>query len=277
MNMETTPRTPSVATPPNNLEPSGGSRLLALFETAALVTIFFFGIKALVLTPFPFWQYNLVGWDFNAHLVMIAMPMLLIYLRRERPSAYGMQPGQLSEQATRRLALAVLVALPLARVATMVAGVGWFGARVDLNLPPDWELNAWFASEPANTAMGVVLTCMFTMVSCGLGEEIMFRGYVQGRLNQVFGRPWELLGTRFGWGLFLAAFLFGFGHGLGFFNPFGQSFGTSDAFNFAWKETFATAGTGLVFGWLRERTGGIFAPAIIHAAVGLVFGVVVLK
>jgi len=252
------------------------SRIWAAAETTTLVIGFYFGIKALVLTPLPFWQYNLVGWDFNAHLVMIALPMLLIYLRGERPSHYGMQRGQLKDAGVRRLVIIVFIALPVLWFILATASVQFRNAHLILNLPPDWELKSWPAEEPWKTAVGVLLTVLFEIVSCGLGEEIMFRGYIQGRLNQVFDKPWKLRNTQFGWGLFFSALLFGFGHGLGFFNPFGESFGTSANFNFAWSDTIATAASGLIFGWLRERTNGIAVPAFLHALVGLVFGIVVL-
>jgi hypothetical protein len=34
--------------------------------------------------------------------------------------------------------------------------------------------------------------------AAGLGEEVSFRGFVQSRQNESFGRPWRLLGVDLG-------------------------------------------------------------------------------
>ncbi len=88
----------------------------------------------------------------------------------------------------------------------------------------------------------------------GLSEEFFFRGYLQTQLNQYFGRPYELLGARWGWGLILASLLFGLCHVV-----------TGD-FTRA-----RTAFFGLFAGWLRERTDGIAVPAAYHGVANLLY------
>lgn len=58
-----------------------------------------------------------------------------------------------------------------------------------------------------------------------------------------------MLGADLGWGWILATLLFAFGHSL--VSP-------------QWWH-FATFFPGLVFGWMRQRTGGIVAGALFHA------------
>src|SRR5690606_12297184 len=102
------------------------------------------------------------------------------------------------------------------------------------------------------------LTVLWVLLASGAGEEIFFRGYIQSRLNEAFGRPWRLLGVEFGPGLFGAALLFGLIHA---FNRVDYFTGAGD---FLWWYGLATA-TSLYFGFLRERTGSVLAPAVTHA------------
>ncbi len=88
-------------------------------------------------------------------------------------------------------------------------------------------------------------------------EEFFYRGYFQTRLNEVMPRRFLVLGVPMGWGAVVAALFFAFGHSV---------------VTFQWWH-FATFFPGLVFAWMRERTGGVMAGALFHAAcnVGVVF------
>ncbi|NIP27427.1 MAG: CPBP family intramembrane metalloprotease [Phycisphaerae bacterium] len=92
----------------------------------------------------------------------------------------------------------------------------------------------------------------YALFTTGFGEEILFRGYVQSRLNRALGRPFSFSGVRWGFGVIIAAILFGAMH---FFH------GTGTLWWGVWT-TFA----GLVLGFLREKTGSIVAPGIAHGA-----------
>jgi len=91
---------------------------------------------------------------------------------------------------------------------------------------------------------------IYGLIAVGFGEEFFFRGYLQSRLNQAFGRPYRWWNVSFGWGLILTSALFALAHG---FNPHG---------NFYWS--IWTFPLGLIFGRLREQTGGILASALVH-------------
>lgn len=80
-------------------------------------------------------------------------------------------------------------------------------------------------------------------------EEFFYRGYLQTRLNEVFPRRFLVFGTPLGWALPIACLFFAFGHSLVVLR---------------WWH-FATFFPGLVFGWLRERTGSPLAGALFHA------------
>jgi len=98
---------------------------------------------------------------------------------------------------------------------------------------------------PANPWTLVAYHVFFVAVP----EEFFYRGYLQTRLNEVFPRRFLVAGIPFGHGLWIAALLFAFGHSL---------------VELRWWH-FATFFPGLLFGLLRERTGGVTAGALCHA------------
>ncbi|MHC4478457.1 MAG: lysostaphin resistance A-like protein [Planctomycetota bacterium] len=88
----------------------------------------------------------------------------------------------------------------------------------------------------------------FAFVGCL--QEALFRGYVQSRLNDVFGRPYSIAGVCFGPGLIICSVLFGHFHLL---DPGAQ---------YPWA--ICTTASGLFFGLIREKTGSIIASAFAH-------------
>lgn len=80
-------------------------------------------------------------------------------------------------------------------------------------------------------------------------EEFFYRGYLQTRLNELHPRRFSVLATRVGVGAVMANLLFAFGHSVVVFQ---------------WWH-FATFFPGLVFAWMRERSGGVVAGALFHA------------
>jgi membrane protease YdiL (CAAX protease family) len=94
-------------------------------------------------------------------------------------------------------------------------------------------------------------------------EEFFFRGYVQARLNEVFGRPYSLFNVNYGAGLILASVIFGLFHPLTVTNET------------PWAWALWTTTGGLVFGFLREKSGAVVTPALVHGAIlvpGVLFG-----
>lgn len=104
----------------------------------------------------------------------------------------------------------------------------------------------------------IVSTIVWQFVLSGFGEEFAFRGYIQSRLNQAFGRPMRLLGVQFGLGLIVASLLFGLLHAFNTFDP------TVGFASFAWDWAIGSALAGFFFGVIREKTGTLLAPGIAH-------------
>ena len=86
----------------------------------------------------------------------------------------------------------------------------------------------------------------------GLGEELLFRGYLQSSFNTYFGKPFHIGNVKFGWGLLLSALLFGMMHALVVVPP-------------AWPWALFTLVLGLTLGFIREKDGSILAAVLLHA------------
>jgi membrane protease YdiL (CAAX protease family) len=119
----------------------------------------------------------------------------------------------------------------------------WFGARFTLRLPPDLLRGA-----------------LDQVLLIGLPEEFFFRGYLQTQLDQVWNRPYRLFRVNWGIGLPMAAALFAICH-----VPFG---GAGRLIVFF---------PGLLYGWLRLRTGTIAVPALYHAFSNLLMQTMLLS
>jgi membrane protease YdiL (CAAX protease family) len=110
----------------------------------------------------------------------------------------------------------------------------------------------------------VTSTVLWQLIVSGFGEEIRYRGYYQSRVNQEFGRPYQLMGIRFGPGLIVSSILFGLVHAFNTFNPLiGQ-------YDFAWPWALFTLAGGFFFGLLREKTGDVTACTIAHGGLDAV-------
>jgi membrane protease YdiL (CAAX protease family) len=107
------------------------------------------------------------------------------------------------------------------------------------------------ATLPLTADRGHAWWWTFLLVQLGLvalPEEVLYRGYLQTRLNARWRPRWRLLGATVGPGLFVAAGLFALGHLA--IDPGPQR--------------LAVFFPGLLFGWLRERTGTVVAPVVVH-------------
>jgi len=114
-------------------------------------------------------------------------------------------------------------------------------------------------------AWSLLLDFVWFLVFVGFAEELFFRGYVQERLNEVFtGRFGSFLGVRFEWHrgtLIAGVFFFGLAHLLGAVNPFTGRFAL-DAVLLG--VTASACFMGVVLGVIKEKTGGVLLPSVIH-------------
>ena len=125
-------------------------------------------------------------------------------------------------------------------------------------------LLAWFYQRPL---LRTGLAVSWLVVGAGVGEEVFFRGYIQSRINEAFGRPFRVRSVEFGAGLLVSTVLFGFLHTLNTVDYF------LGRFTFAWGFGVATLGTGLLFACLREATGSILAGVVTHGILDVLASV----
>ncbi len=119
---------------------------------------------------------------------------------------------------------------------------------VALGAPVVWgiENTTWQFTWPEGYP-GLVVSHLLIVA---LPEEFFYRGYLLGRLNDIFTSRFSLLGVKVGVGFILQAVLFALGHYLIDFNP----------------GRLAVFFPALVFGWLGLKRGTIVAPILFHAA-----------
>jgi membrane protease YdiL (CAAX protease family) len=122
-------------------------------------------------------------------------------------------------------------------------------------LDPDSKL------EIKRSMIWLLLWAMTQLLFIALPEEYFYRGYLQTRLDQAFAawRGSEKPPGKFGIsaGNLSASVLFGLGHLL---VPVGGVLLIT---------RFTVFFPSLVFGWLRDRTGGIAAPLVYHACCNM--------
>ena len=102
----------------------------------------------------------------------------------------------------------------------------------------------------------------------GLAEELSYRGVMLAIFNRMFEGRINLLGAKVGYGALAVSVAFGVLHGIGF----GKDF----QFQFAPMVIAVTGAIGFVLAWIRERTGSLALPIVVHNATNLI-GETVLK
>jgi membrane protease YdiL (CAAX protease family) len=95
------------------------------------------------------------------------------------------------------------------------------------------------------------------LVVVALPEELFFRGYLQGRLEDAWPPTRNFLGAKLGVAWLVSAVLFGLGHFLVTLEP----------------QMLTRVIPGLAFGWMYARTRSILAGTLFHAACNLLMDV----
>jgi len=89
---------------------------------------------------------------------------------------------------------------------------------------------------------------------------------LQSRLNAMFGARWDLFGARVGWGFVITAVLFWAIHAF--------RIEADSRLSFYWPTLTMQLWAGLVFGWIREKTGSIFPSILSHNCLNVVWALV---
>lgn len=108
-------------------------------------------------------------------------------------------------------------------------------------------------AQPTDPLDGQTLAFQLTMP--GLEEEPYYRGILLLALNEAFRGRVRLLGADWGWGALLSCVVFGLAHGFGY---------SGGAFSFDPMIFALTGGPALILVWIRERTGSLVLPVLLH-------------
>lgn len=215
-------------------------------------------------------------------------------IRRKKPADYGISFNNIKYH----LDIAATCFIPVV-LASIPFGFGvnyrsWGSALIlaALKIGLLFFLALILRNKPSAPGMGIAITGMLLLLPAsgagamlakslvifstyaifvGFGEEIIYRGYTQTRLNEAFGKPYQFFGVAFGWGAIITVLSFGLTH----MGILGWLLGMSSKVTWAWG--FWTFFGGLVFSYLREKSGGILVPALLHglpqaiASVALLF------
>jgi len=163
--------------------------------------------------------------------LFLYLPLFLLMVHKKAPRDWGLTLDRLRFSLLAALLMSLLC-LPTFLVLYHVYQKVWLSVDGRIALSSSW---------------GLLL--LYHLACVALPEEVFYRGYMQSRLNEVFAARINLFSGRVGFGWLYTTALFALGHYLIDFRV----------------NTLATFFPGLVFGWLRERTGSVVAPTIFHA------------
>ena len=166
-------------------------------------------------------------------VVFVLLPILVLDRRGKPYARYGVRLDRPLGDAAWALGAMAIAFVPVALASPWAWGVA--DRSFDF---------AWPAGYPGAAFAQLVVVAG--------PEELFFRGYLMGRLDDVFGRRgrFRLLGAEVGPSLFAQAALFALGH-----------FAVDLA-----PHRLLVFFPALAFGWLRARRGTMVAPILFHAA-----------
>jgi membrane protease YdiL (CAAX protease family) len=207
---------------------------------------------ASALEPTGLLRANLAG---VAAFLFIALPDGRLRARGEEWPDYGAPLHGLRDRRTwRAFGRGALVGLGVAALIFPAFAAGfWAYAELLPHLPPALaRAVAPYAGSPrlaARLPPGLPLLAVVQLLVVALPEELFYRGFVQTAwARSAPEKGVTVLGARLGTGFLWTQLLFAAGH-LVVLQP--------------WR--LGTFFPGLLFGWLRERTGSIAAPVFLHA------------
>lgn len=174
-------------------------------------------------------------------LLFIYAPVLLCRLRGVDSWSYRLSIPAFRDLRSWKEALVLAGGLSLLVAVPFVVGYHFYQTRL-------------FGAAPGHgLPQDMLVLVAYQLFFVAIPEEFFYRGYFQTRLNEVFPRRWLIFGVPMGWGAVIAGLFFAFGHSL---------------VNLQWWH-FATFFPGMAFAWLRERSGGVVAGALFHAACNI--------
>jgi uncharacterized protein len=259
---------------------------------AVIEVVMVFGLTMLLialvgLSPVGEWERQVLKRNFIEYAVMIAFPLLILVVTRRNLGSYGISLRNLRYHLD--IVVTAFVPVAIACSALLVNYRQWSGALIiaGVEIALLFALGWLLKRKPTRNESGVLVAAIvpitfsnltqnatlnnavsafvFYIFFLGLGEELLFRGYIQSRLNVAWGRPFQFFGVHWGWGIIITSVLFGLMHVLNVGSL------VQGHWQLEWWWGFWTFFAGLVNGFVREKTGSIVAPAILHGLPQAIF------
>jgi membrane protease YdiL (CAAX protease family) len=257
----------------------------AILDVVIVFIIIALGFKVINMSPLGKWENQVIGRYFLEYSLVLLVPLAILVLTRRSFSEYGINFKNLGYH----LKVVAVGILPFFVLSATLFLLGWDSWKntilisileLVLLIMVAWMLRNFPTIGKGNSmgtfiflvaglhlalpeaSVGMVGTkLVYTFIFVALGEEILFRGYIQSRVNEAFGRPYIFFGVNWGWGLIIGSLLFGIWHILNPFNPF------TGQFDLMWQWGLWTFFLGLILGFIREKTGSVVGPAILHGVI----------
>jgi len=199
---------------------------------------------------------NLAG---VAAFLFVTLPDARLRARCEGWDAYGLPWHGLGDARTWRAwgrGAAAAVAMGAVVLPVFAAGFALYAEALPRLAPGIARVLAPYAGAPRfafRLPDRLLLLALVQLLVVALPEEMLYRGFIQtGWARTAPGAGITVFGARLGRGFVWTQVLFALGH-LVVLQP--------------WR--LGTFFPGLLFGWLRERTGGLPAPIVFHALSNL--------
>ena len=261
-----------------------GKYLIIPILVWALIIVVFLNVKNI---PYDFTAKDLVVLRYFVKFIMtILLPLVLIHLLFKNKSDFGIYFPKFSDSFKLSLR-AYAIGGPAGMTFLLIGILGWgfqdwlgsltlsvvylvvfyFIPKVTNKLPtrnniitPNKRITVFSIFSISTVILAyftyeyipVLSKILYYIFIVGLGEELLFRGYLQSSFNRYFGKSFNIGKVKFGWGLFLSALLFGMMHALVVVPPL-------------WPWALFTLILGLILGFIREKDGSILSAVLLHA------------
>jgi len=181
------------------------------------------------------------GWYSKAFMILVGTIAILLH---GKPQEYGLTFRNL------KFSLKWCVCVVLIVLSTSLAAL---------------FVSMFFGFFRAGSLRVLLVDLVWFFLFVGFAEDLFFRGYVQSRFNEVFGKKYrKILWVNFEWSegtLVTGVFFFGLPHILVGVNPFTGCVTITPMI--VAMAVFACF-MGVVFGVLAEKTGSILLPTVLH-------------
>jgi len=267
----------------------------AVIEVVVVFVLIWLILALVGLSPLGDWERQITGrFNFIEYTLIIAITLLVLVISRKNLASYGISFRNLRHH----LDIAVTAFLPVALGYLPIAFIGnnhkqWWGSLImtGVNIAVLFFLGWMLRRKPTRNESGIFVGALllitvsnltqrapldnplsgfiYYIFFVGFGEELLFRGYIQSRLNEAWGRPFRFFGVPWGWGLVITSVIFGLMHVVNIGSLVNGNWRLEP-----WWGLWTFFG-GLVSGFVREKTGSIVAPSILHGlpqAISTAFG-----